>query len=49
MTVGRLRDTGQSKLSSSKMGDDIDKPDSYGTVMRQLKFEARLKICYYVR
>jgi nucleolar protein 14 len=38
-----------SKMSSSKMGDDNGKPDSYDTVMRQLKFEARGKVCYYVR
>lgn len=38
-----------SKMSSSKVVDEIDKPDSYDTVMRQLKFEARGKVCYYVR
>jgi nucleolar protein 14 len=35
-----------SKISSSNVVDDNDKPDSYDTVMRQLKFEARGKVCY---
>jgi nucleolar protein 14 len=34
-----------SKMSSSRAVDDHDKPDSYDTVMRQLKFEARGKVC----
>ena len=38
-----------SKMSSSKVVDDVDKPDSFDTVMRQLKFEARGKVRYYVR
>lgn len=38
-----------SKMSSSNVVDDTDKPDSYDTVMRQLKFEARGKVCYNVR
>jgi nucleolar protein 14 len=36
-----------SKTSSSNAVDDNDKPDSYDTVMRQLKFEARGKVCCY--
>lgn len=35
-----------SQVSSNKVVDDIEKPDSYDTVMRQLKFEARGKVCY---
>lgn len=36
-----------SKTSLSNVVDDNDKPDSYDTVMRQLKFEARGKVCCY--
>lgn len=35
-----------SKTSASNVLDDNEKPDSYDTVMRQLKFEARGKVCY---
>lgn len=37
-----------SKMSSSNVVDN-DKPDSYDTVMRQLKFEARGKVCCYTK
>lgn len=37
-----------SKTSASNVVDDKEKPDSYDTVMRQLKFEARGKVwCWY--
>jgi nucleolar protein 14 len=37
------------KMSSSNVVDGTDKPDSYDTVMRQLKFEAHGKVRYYIR